>query len=295
MLSLLHSRNSFMSTIYDLQQWMQEEFHKETPLESIFFSSVEAGWPVNDVYKCLTLAYTEEIQKNYSQYNLEKNIYYIPEPNLGPSKNSIFLTDKVVKIAMQLTYPRVFLLEDLLTHEECEHIIALASPQMGRSEVLDNETGEGVVDTHRTSYGTFLKRQQDEVISRIENRIAELFNVPIETGEGLQVLNYKIGAEYKPHHDYFSYSDKIKEKMLSGNGQRCGTLIMYLNDVDSGGGTTMPEINLEVTPKKGSGFFFCYPVSHESSLTLHSGAPVLDGEKWVATKWFHPGPYHKNI
>ncbi len=284
-----------MSNTYELQQWMQEQFQKETPLQQLFDSAQESGWPENDIYKTLNDAYTEEIQKNYAEYKMKDNIYYIPEPNLNPSRNRIFLSDKVVHIALNIKYPRVFLFDDFLSHEECDHIIELARPQMGRSEVLDNDTGKGVVDTYRTSYGTFLKRQQDEVIHRVESRIAEMLNVPIETGEGLQVLNYHVGAEYKAHHDYFTYGEKVREKMLSGNGQRIATLILYLNDVDSGGGTTVPEINLEVTPKKGSAFFFSYPVSHVSSLTLHSGAPVLDGEKWVATKWFHTGPYFKNV
>ena len=34
-------------------------------------------------------------------------------------------------------------------------------------------------------------------------RIAALVNWPVVNGEGLQVLHYRPGAEYKPHHDYF--------------------------------------------------------------------------------------------
>jgi prolyl 4-hydroxylase len=31
--------------------------------------------------------------------------------------------------------------------------------------------------------------------------------------------------------------------------------------------------------------FFSYHAPHVSTKTLHGGAPVLEGEKWVATKW----------
>ena len=60
---------------------------------------------------------------------------------------------------------------------------------------------------------------------------------------------------------------------------------MYLNDPSRGGGTTFPSVNLEIAPKKGSAVFFSYDRAHPVSRTLHGGAPVLAGEKWVATKW----------
>jgi prolyl 4-hydroxylase len=31
--------------------------------------------------------------------------------------------------------------------------------------------------------------------------------------------------------------------------------------------------------------FFSYARPHPDTRTLHGGAPVLSGEKWVATKW----------
>jgi prolyl 4-hydroxylase len=36
---------------------------------------------------------------------------------------------------------------------------------------------------------------------------------------------------------------------------------------------------------KGHAVFFAYERAQPSSGTLHGGAPVLEGEKWVATKW----------
>jgi prolyl 4-hydroxylase len=31
--------------------------------------------------------------------------------------------------------------------------------------------------------------------------------------------------------------------------------------------------------------FFSYDRPHPATRTLHGGAPVIEGEKWVATKW----------
>jgi prolyl 4-hydroxylase len=64
-----------------------------------------------------------------------------------------------------------------------------------------------------------------------------------------------------------------------------GTVVMYLNTPEQGGGTTFPELGLEVAPIKGNALFFSYDRPHPSTRTLHGGAPVLAGEKWVATKW----------
>jgi prolyl 4-hydroxylase len=66
---------------------------------------------------------------------------------------------------------------------------------------------------------------------------------------------------------------------------------MYLNDPVIGGGTTFPDVKLEVAPVKGNAVFFSYERAHPVSRTLHGGAPVVEGEKWVATKWLREGVF----
>jgi prolyl 4-hydroxylase len=60
---------------------------------------------------------------------------------------------------------------------------------------------------------------------------------------------------------------------------------MYLNTPARGGGTVFPDVEFEVEPIKGNAVFFSYDRPHSSTRTLHGGAPVIEGEKWVATKW----------
>ena len=60
---------------------------------------------------------------------------------------------------------------------------------------------------------------------------------------------------------------------------------MYLSEPEKGGGTVFPDVHLEVAPKRGNAVFFSYERPHPSTKTLHGGAPVLAGEKWIATKW----------
>jgi prolyl 4-hydroxylase len=70
-----------------------------------------------------------------------------------------------------------------------------------------------------------------------------------------------------------------------------GTLVMYLNTPQQGGATVFPDAGLEVAPVRGSAVFFSYDRPHAITKTLHGGAPVLAGEKWVATKWMRQGVF----
>ena len=48
----------------------------------------------------------------------------------------------------------------------------------------------------RTSSGMFLVRGQDSVVSTIEHRIALHSLIPMEHGEGLQILHYEESEKY---------------------------------------------------------------------------------------------------
>jgi prolyl 4-hydroxylase len=198
----------------------------------------------------------------------------------------------VVDVLLVMNAPRVVVFGGLLSDEECDALIAGARPRMARSLTVENQTGGEAVNADRTSNGMFYRRGETELIAQIEARIARLVHWPVENGEGLQVLNYQIGAEYKPHYDYFDPAQPGTATILKRGGQRVGTLVMYLNNPERGGGTTFPDVGLEVCPKKGNAVFFSYDRPHPATQTLHGGAPVLAGEKWVATKWMREGEFN---
>ncbi|MBK8101662.1 MAG: 2OG-Fe(II) oxygenase [Planctomycetes bacterium] len=60
---------------------------------------------------------------------------------------------------------------------------------------------------------------------------------------------------------------------------------MYLNTPECGGATTFPDIAVDVAPHAGNALFFAYDRPHPDTRTRHVGAPVLAGEKWIATRW----------
>lgn len=184
--------------------------------------------------------------------------------------------------------PRIILLHNFLNKKECDHLISQATPHLERSEVIDQESGGGVIHEARTSQGMFFEsRGGDRTIKRIEERISHLTLMPVKNGETIQVLHYAPGEEFKPHHDFFDTDTVGGKEALANGGQRMATLIMYLNSTEEGGETIFPEVDIKIIPKKGNAvlFYNCQPDGKEDPLTLHGGAPILQGNKWIATKW----------
>ncbi|MDP1955268.1 MAG: 2OG-Fe(II) oxygenase [Polaromonas sp.] len=193
--------------------------------------------------------------------------------------------DRQVDVLLQMRRPGLAVLGNLLSDAECSALIKAARPSLARSLTVAVKTGGEVLSHDRTSSGMFFTRGENPLVERIEARIARLLNWPVENGEGLQVLRYLPGAEYKPHHDYFDPAEPGTPTILQRGGQRVATLVMYLQAPAQGGATVFPELGLEVLPQRGHAVFFSYDRPDASTLSLHGGAPVLAGEKWVATKW----------
>jgi prolyl 4-hydroxylase len=216
----------------------------------------------------------------------------IPEPDLSRPTAEIDVGDRKVKVALALRHPRVVLFQGLLSDEECDGIVAAARTRLARSETVATSADGSEVNAARTSDGMFFERCESELIRRIEARLAALVRWPLDHGEGLQVLRYGPGAEYQPHYDYFEPGHVSTPSILKRGGQRVGTVVMYLNTPTAGGATTFPDIGLDVQPVKGNAVFFSYDRPHPSTQTLHGGAPVLEGEKWIATKWLRQGVFN---
>lgn len=191
--------------------------------------------------------------------------------------------------------PRVFILRNFLTENECDHLIDIAKDSLTRATVVDHVTGLNKIDDVRTSEGVFLKKDLSDVIVKdIENRISLITMIPPENGESIQVLHYAPGQEFKPHYDYFNLKTTGGIANFHQGGQRVASFLMYLNTPEEGGETVFPKLDIAVVPKKGDAllFFDCCLDGRTDPLTFHGGLPVLKGEKWLATKWFRQNTYH---
>ncbi|OZI19606.1 hypothetical protein CAL26_18545 [Bordetella genomosp. 9] len=210
--------------------------------------------------------------------------------------------DRQVRVLARLSRPAATLLSNVLSDEECEQLISAARPRLRPSLVVDPITGLDVAKDHRSSWGMFFRPGENPVIQAIDQRIARLIDRPVDHGEGLQILHYPTGAESTPHFDFLMPVNEANRASIARSGQRVCTFIMYLNDVPAGGETTFPEVGWSVVPQRGHALHFEYgdgagpgdpaagdPAAGDPAAgdpaSLHAGAPVLQGEKWIATKW----------
>lgn len=268
----------------ELRRWIVEQAEAGFAAPVVLQSMRDAGWNEDVAAEALEITLQEHLNALAEQQG-QPSAVKVPEPLLGESPAQIDAGDRMVGILLAMAKPRIVVFGNLLSPEECDALIAAAAPRMARSLTVATKTGGEEVNDDRTSDGMFFQRGENPVVQRIEERIARLLDWPIENGEGLQVLHYRPGAEYKPHYDYFDPGEPGTATILKRGGQRVGTLVMYLNTPEKGGGTTFPDVHVEVGPQRGNAVFFSYERAHPSTRTLHGGAPVIAGEKWIATKW----------
>jgi prolyl 4-hydroxylase len=190
--------------------------------------------------------------------------------------------------------PWVLLFEDLLSAEETEHIIQVGS-EIGYarsytdSGKLDRAgKNSAIASKRRTSTNAWCNAKMcdtDPLIMRAHNRIEGLTRIPHNNSEDLQLLRYEEGQFYKIHNDY------IPHERGRVQGVRILTFFLYLSDVEEGGGTNFPELNMTVEPKRGRALIWpsvldAYP--HQADpRTNHQALPVIKGLKYGANAWLH--------
>ena len=74
-------------------------------------------------------------------------------------------------------------------------------------------------------------------------------------------------------------------------GVRILTVFLYLNDVEEGGGTNFPLLNITVQPRQGRVLLWPSVLDDDphgkDGRTNHQALPVIKGIKYGANAWFH--------
>lgn len=274
----------------ELQAWLAAQTAAGRSRQSLFKAMLDVGWHALSISHAMQLTPEEktafgvpaEVPAKLSEI---PQAVPVPQPQLDASGTMVDAGDKLVEVIQHRHEPELMVFASLLSPEECDALIKAARPRLSRSLTVDTQTGGETLHADRTSQGMFFARSEDAVVQRVEARIAKLLNWPVENGEGLQVLRYPPGAQYRPHYDYFDTAEPGTPTILKRGGQRVATLIIYLFEPEEGGATVFPDIEVKVPPKRGNAVFFSYAQAHPVSRTLHGGDPVVAGEKWIATKW----------
>jgi prolyl 4-hydroxylase len=202
------------------------------------------------------------------------------------SKEKLDLQLQVVSIE-----PKVFVIENLFSDFEADHIMKVAFDKLGLSLVGNKEAGGARTSETRTSRNAWLARETSPILETLFLRASHLLKIddrllrPEENAEMLQVVRYQANQKYEPHHDW---------GVRGVPASRFLTLLLYLNDqVDdnAGGETSFPLAangrGIKVHPGKGNAvlFYNLLEDGNADELALHSGTSVFNGTKWVANFW----------
>lgn len=204
--------------------------------------------------------------------------------------------------------PRVLIIDNFLSPEECQSIIQTSQTQgLEHSTLHSGATAKQTRDlSTRSSSNTWLPRDTNALTEKIYQQAARVMGLDPELfqkfhdssphhhsiAESLQVVRYKRGGEeYQPHHDFIYPSINNRYQPT-----RFATLLMYLNTVPEGQGgeTRFPRAvnnynaeGLEIQPKVGRAVLF-YNLLEDGNvddLSQHGSNPTRDHEKWLANLW----------
>lgn len=179
-------------------------------------------------------------------------------------------------------------LRRFLSMEECCALIELVDANLRPSTIADFNGDEAF----RTSATGDLD-PADLAVAALEAKLTELTGIAPAHGEPIQGQRYEVGQEFKPHTDYFEPHGPDYQRYCSVAGQRTWTAMIYLNDVEAGGGTRFKAIGKTFQPEAGRLLVWNNRVAGGAlnAATVHHGMKVRKGSKYVITRWYRERPW----
>tara|TARA_B100000678_G_scaffold274855_1_gene266279 strand:+ start:552 stop:1223 length:672 start_codon:yes stop_codon:yes gene_type:complete len=177
----------------------------------------------------------------------------------------------------------IYAIGEFLTSNECRKLAGMIDGVARPSSLYEGTYKDGF----RTSYSGNFDRD-DPTVKMLSRRIDDALGLPGKLGETMQGQRYLPGQQFKDHHDYFYPSEDYWKQERKNGGQRSWTAMMFLNNVPAGGATAFPELGIRIEPKAGVLLAWnnAKPDGTPNEDTLHAGTPVLEGVKYVITRWY---------
>tara|TARA_S200000501_G_C20749480_1_gene711007 strand:+ start:249 stop:1052 length:804 start_codon:yes stop_codon:yes gene_type:complete len=238
-------------------KYIQKKIKNNVPLYTLEKILIKQNYSIDIIYNLL-----------YKNKNIKKN-------KKSDKYNKNYLCDD----------PIIFTISNFLSNEECKLFIDLGKKNLKKAGVGLNKISDG-----RTGSNKWISHDFNDLTQKIANRISELVNIPLDNAESFQIIHYSKNQKYRKHYDSYLHnkSENTLKRMKYG-GQRIWTCLCYLNDVDEGGQTKFVKLNKEIYPKKGTLLVFKNTIENTNirhPMTLHSGMPIIKGEKYAFTIWF---------
>ena len=219
-----------------------------------------------------------------------------PKPNPKPSKvrelaglqvSQRLDSDPRVRRAL-IDAAQFYYCPDFLPPAQCDELMAMIDANRRPSTLLSSNPDAGF----RTSDSCDMDRWSPKV-RPVDESIAGLLGLDTAHGETMQGQRYAPGQQFRAHHDYFHEGESYWPEVSRHGGQRTWTAMIYLNDVGEGGATWFPQAGIKVSPKRGLLLAWNNMNADGSpnDNTLHEGMPVVDGVKYIVTKWFREGSW----
>ncbi|CAH1720311.1 unnamed protein product [Chironomus riparius] len=255
LLSLFNNQNDQMEAIED--PYLLEGSHYTNPKEGMIYSKA-------------------------CRQELKKSIHETSQLHCRYISKTFFTKIAPFKFVEANLDPYIGIYLDVISEKEIESLKTLARENLHRAEVLGfNKTTR--VSRVRVAQLSWPDEWKHTIFQTLNNRVNDMTGLNMKTSERWQIQNYGIGGFYGAHHDYAD----VGQIFGGDTGNRIATTLLYLSDVEKGGGTVFPLLRIYVPPVKGTAVFW-YNLSSSGDreyLTRHAACPVLIGSKWVANKW----------
>ena len=182
----------------------------------------------------------------------------------------------------------LFRLRGFLSETECHNLIEVIDGKAQRSVLYsDKQAPPG-----RTSSTHFFEAGQKQA-QALAAKIASVTGIDPVHAEPLQGQRYLEGQEYRRHCDFFHTDKPYWQVERRRGGQRSWTAMVYLNEVEEGGGTDFPALDLTIAPEPGTLVLWDNMTRNgrPNRALVHAALPVTSGRKYVVTQWYRQGEW----
>lgn len=266
------------------QRWVEENVQRGCDKQQLFEIMLEHGFHPQAIYEALMpMEITDRLKKRLIAYG-----YHIDQKNnhcqfrhMASLSESTFNTSKKVPTDQA----RIYIHEDFLDAQQCQEVVKRINQNLRPSTITSSDEPD---QYFRTSKTCDLGIHGDDLIKQVDQKIVDYLGYDAACSEVLQGQYYQVGDEFKLHTDYFKPNSEEYRKFATKQGQRTWTLMIYLNEVVQGGHTDFPKLDLSVKPKTGMAVIWnnIDNAGLVNPATAHWAKPIIQGEKYVITKWF---------